>query len=107
MSIQITATGSVTKATNQNKLVRIKVEAPRTYFKDGQQVHTSSTYYVAVWFETEQTFIENQTITVMGDDAYRLSEPKEDGRIFIDRVISNARLYTAEMFSPSVEEMPF
>lgn len=104
--IQVTTTGVVQKDTDQNRLGKLKVESLRTYFKNGEQVTTTATYYVAVWFKDALSLRAGDTITVTGTDAYRLSEPKEDGRVFIDRVISDASLVTFTSQAAD-EELPF
>lgn len=108
MSIQVTCTGVVQKDTDQNRLAKLKVESLRTYFKNGETVTTTATYYVAVWFKDAQSLTTGQTITVTGTDAYRLSEPKTDGRVFIDRVISDATLFSLNQAQAiENEELPF
>jgi hypothetical protein len=104
--IQITTTGTVQNDTDQNRLGKLKVESLRTYFKNGETVTTTATYYVAVWFKDTQSLSAGETITVTGTDAYRLSEPKADGRVFIDRVISDAQLVTHRAAVVD-EELPF
>jgi hypothetical protein len=106
--IQITATGKVYKSTENNKFGQLKIEAPKTYFKDGQQVTTIATYYLAIWFAEPTTLTEGETLTVIGHDAYRLSPPKTDGKIYIDRVINDAQIYRAPApAAPSLDDVPF
>lgn len=106
--LQITATGRVSKTTENNKFGQIKIEAPKTYFKDGQQVTTIATYYLAIWFSEPTSLTEGETITVIGNDAYRLSPPKPDGKIYIDRVINDAHIYRpAALTAPTSDDVPF
>lgn len=104
-TINITASGIVQNDVADNRFAKIKVDTIGSYIKNGERVTSNRTYYVAIWFTNPVTLAKGMEITVTGVDAYRLSQPKEDGRVFIDRVIADAELVPGETIS--YEDVPF
>jgi len=104
-TINITASGTVQNDVAENRFAKIKVQTIGSYIKNGERVTSERTYYVAIWFTSPVNLKAGTEITVTGVDAYRLSQPKEDGRVFIDRVIADAELVPGETIT--YEDVPF